>query len=226
MDANRITIGQNNANGGDAAVLVGNLNVTKEVRFNSSGSINFQSAAGNIIFQTPNFVGVPNLNVSGYVYMGPGQNFFFQGNRMFEYGSFTSGVTQSGSSAVSQSVQLTQDEVSSGVSLVSGTRITLNQAGTYTHTFSTQLLADTGADTVHIWWKKNGVNIPSSATRLALANNEENVMTVNLVDTAAGNDYYEVVWQTDNGDAVLLAEVATGNIPAVPSIIYTVCKVR
>jgi hypothetical protein len=154
-----------------------------------------------------------------------GSDFIFENHIMFNYGAYSSNITQSGSAGVSQSIQLTQDEAS-GVSVVSGTQITLANAGTYSQTFSAQVLADAGADTIYVWWKKNGVNIPSSATQLKLANNEENVMTVNLVDTAAASDYYELVWQSTNGDAVLHTEAASGNIPAIPSVIYTITQIR
>jgi hypothetical protein len=51
-------------------------------------------------------------------------------------------------------------------------------------------------------------------------------MTVNFVLPLAANDYFEVVWQNTNGDGVLLAENASGNIPAIPAVILTVSQVR
>jgi hypothetical protein len=51
-------------------------------------------------------------------------------------------------------------------------------------------------------------------------------MTVNILETASANDYYELVWQNLNGDGVLLGEPASGNIPAIPSVITTITQVR
>jgi hypothetical protein len=43
---------------------------------------------------------------------------------------------------------------------------------------------------------------------------------------AAASDYFELVWESANGDTVLLTEAAGGNYPAIPSIILTVTQVR
>jgi hypothetical protein len=159
-----------------------------------------------------------NLVVSGSLRVG--------GNLQFNGAQYSSLQTQSGSANVSQSVTYDTTGPQFGVSLVSGTQMTVANSGTYNVQFSAQLLADTGADTVHIWFKKNGTNIAGSASQLELGNNEENIMTINILDTAAANDYYEVCWQSLNGDAVLLYQAATGNIPSVPSIITTITQVR
>ena len=159
-----------------------------------------------------------NLTVSGSLRVG--------GNLQFNGAQYSSLQTQSGSANVSQSVTYDTTGPQFGVSLVSGTQMTVANSGTYNVQFSAQLLADTGADTVHIWFKKNGTNIAGSASQLELANNAENIMTINILDTAVANDYYEVCWQSTNGDAVLLYQAATGNIPSVPSIITTITQIR
>ena len=161
-----------------------------------------------------------NLRVTG------SGDFFIYGHKQFNGAQYSSTTTQSGSSAVSQSVTFNTPGVQYNVSLVDNTKITVANAGTYNIQFSAQILADTGADDVWIWFKKNGVNIANSATRLALSNNEEDVITVNILEEAAASDYFEIVWESANGDAVLLAEAASGNYPAIPSIIATVTQVR
>jgi hypothetical protein len=88
------------------------------------------------------------------------------------------------------------------------------------------LLADTGADDVYIWLKKNGTNVSSSAGHVVLANNAELIASWNYVVDAAASDYFEIAWQSTNGDAVILAENASGNVPSIPSIITTVTQVR
>jgi hypothetical protein len=148
------------------------------------------------------------------------------GNLQFNGAQYSSLQTLSGSANVSQSVYFDTTGPQFGVSLVDNTKLTVANSGTYNIQFSAQLLADTGADNTHIWFKKNGTNIAGSATQIALANNAENVITVNILDTAVSNDYYEIAWQSANGDAVLLYEAATGNIPSVPSVITTITQVR
>ena len=148
------------------------------------------------------------------------------GNLQFNGAQYSSLQTLSGSANVSQSVYFDTTGPQFGVSLVDNTKLTVTNSGTYNIQFSAQLLADTGADNTHIWFKKNGTNVAGSATQIALANNEENVVTVNILDTAVASDYYEIAWQNTNGDAVLLYEAATGNIPSVPSVITTITQVR
>jgi hypothetical protein len=141
-------------------------------------------------------------------------------------GAFFSTQTQSGSSAVSQSMTFNNTSVNEGVSVNSNTQLTVTNSGTYNIQFSAQLLADTGADTIYIWLKKNGSNVSNSATKLVLANNEGNVAAWNFVENANANDYFELCWESANGDAVLLAENSSGNVPSIPSVIATVTQVN
>jgi hypothetical protein len=148
------------------------------------------------------------------------------GNKQFNVGTFYDTTTQSGSAAVSQSINYNTTDISQGVSVTSGTRLTVANSGTYNIQFSAQLLADTGADNVWIWLKKNGTNVSDSAGKLTLDNNQALIATWNYVVNASASDYFEIVWQNANGDAVILAETASGNVPGIPSIITTVTQVR
>jgi len=128
---------------------------------------------------------------------------------------FWSTTTQSGSAGVSGSITFNNSGSVAGISLANNSRVTVSQAGTYNIQFSAQIETSAGADTVHIWFKKNGNNIVASASKAVLANNTAQIMTVNLFDEAVANDYYELGYQTLNGNATVLAEVASGNIPAI-----------
>jgi hypothetical protein len=153
-------------------------------------------------------------------------DFYAHDHKQFNVGAFQSNITQSGSANVSQSMNFETTDISKGVSIASNSRITLANAGTYNIQFSAQVLADTGADTVWIWLKKNGTNVSSTSTKLVLANNEANVAAWNFVVDAAAADYFELVWQSNGGHTKLLTEAAAGNYPAIPSIILTVTQVR
>ena len=117
-------------------------------------------------------------------------------------------------------------DISEGITIASNSRITLANSGTYNIQFSAQLLADTGSDTIWIWLKKNGTNVSNTATKLVLANNEASVAAWNFVVPASGGDYFELAWQSRDGHTLLSAATATGNIPAIPSVIVTVTQVR
>jgi hypothetical protein len=147
-------------------------------------------------------------------------------SRLLSEGQFLNTTTITGSAGVSASIAFNNSSSLSVISLVSGSRITVANAATYNIQFSVQLDAPTGADVVRIWFRKNGTNIPNSASKVSLANNASTITTVNIFDIAAANDYYEVVWQRDDDHAQLLGEAASGNYPAVPSIIVTINQVN
>jgi hypothetical protein len=182
---------------GSNTFVEGSLNVSGSSSF--TGSITIQSGSGDL---------------------------FVYGNKQFNVGAFQSNINQSGSANVSQSMAFEVTDISKGVSIASNSQITLANSGTYNIQFSAQILADTGADDVYIWLKKNGTNVTATAGHVVLANNEELIAAWNYVVEAVANDYYEIAWQNTNGDALLLAENASGNIPSIPSVILTVTQVR
>ena len=143
----------------------------------------------------------------------------------FNHGGFISTQNISGSAGVSGSVNFDSTNDLNNVSLVSNSRITVANAGTYNIQFSAQIDADDGAGTMYLWFKKNGINITDSATKVELSNNDASVMTVNILDTASDNDYYEIAYQNNNGKLKLKAVPAAGNIPSIPSVITTITQV-
>jgi len=168
------------------------------------------------------------LDVSGSVTIANsnGNDLYVHGHKQFNAGEFWSTITQSGSAGVSGSITFNTSGSVYGVSIVSSSQVTMANAGVYNIQFSAQIETSAGSDTAYIWFKKNGSNIADSATKVVLANNTSQVMTVNILDTSAANDYYELGYQFTNGNATILAEAASGNIPAIPSVILTVTQAR
>jgi hypothetical protein len=187
--------------------------------------LRIDSGSNTFVEGTLNVSGSTSTTGSITIQSGSG-DLFVHGNKQFNVGAFSSLVTQSGSANVSQSVTFDTTDKSDGVSVASNSQITFANSGTYSITFSAQILADGGQDTVRLWLKKNGTNVPNTTTKLIAKNGEETVMTVNYVVDAIANDYYEVVFETVSGDGTLLFEPASGNYPAVPSIILTAVQVR
>lgn len=103
-------------------------------------------------------------------------------------------------------------------------RIFVNQTGVYNFQFSAQLDKTGGsASAVYIWPRINGVNLPDSATKIVIDGpNSEIVAAWNFVLVLEANDYFELVWQSNDTDVVIPYVTASGNIPAIPSIILTV----
>lgn len=106
-------------------------------------------------------------------------------------------------------------------------KIYVANTGMYNIQFSAQLdKTGGGADTVYIWPRVNGQNLPNSATKVVIDGpNNEIVPAWNFfIDLKAG-DYFELAWQSNDTAVVILAEPASGNIPGIPSIILTMSYV-
>ena len=224
IDSGSNTFIEGTLNVSGSTSLTGSLTSNDDITLNGPSSkleltgIASQIKANNITGSWGQTNGLAALQLNGGLYAN--------GNLQFNVGAFQSGVSQSGSANVSQSMNFETTDISEGVTIVSNSQITLANSGTYNIQFSAQLLADAGADNVWIWLKKNGTNVPGTAGHVILANNDELIASWNYVVNAAASDYYELVWQSTAGDAILLAEPASGNIPSVPSVILTVTQVR
>lgn len=113
---------------------------------------------------------------------------------------------------------------------VPDTKIYFDNAGVYNIQFSLQLLNYTNAeDNVTVWFKKNGTDIPNSAS-IDQVNSKHGsvpgatIMALNYMDTFAANDYVELYWASGSGNTVL-ATYPPGTSPthpASPSMILTV----
>jgi hypothetical protein len=116
---------------------------------------------------------------------------------------------------------VTQQAVTRGVPT---SRIFVAQTGIYNFQFSAQLDKTGGsASAVYIWPRINGVNLPDSATKIVIDGpNNEIVAAWNFVLVMEANDYFELAWESSDTNVVIPYVAATGNIPAIPSIIMTV----
>lgn len=106
-------------------------------------------------------------------------------------------------------------------------RITVAEAGVYNFQFSAQLdKTGGGADSVYIWFRQNGIDIPNSATKVVISGpNSEVVPSWNYLVTMGAGDYFELVWSSADANVVLAAMAASAPVPEVPSIIMTVTHV-
>lgn len=103
-------------------------------------------------------------------------------------------------------------------------KIYVANTGVYNFQFSAQLDKSGGsASAVYIWPRINGVNLPDSATKIVIDGpNNEIVPAWNFVLVLKANDYFELAWQSSDTNVVIPYVTATGNIPAIPSIILSV----
>jgi hypothetical protein len=103
-------------------------------------------------------------------------------------------------------------------------KIIVANTGVYNFQFSAQLDKTGGsASAVYIWPRVNGVNLPDSATKIVIDGpNNEIVAAWNFVLVLKANDYFELAWESSDTNVVIPYVTATGNIPAIPSIILSV----
>jgi hypothetical protein len=216
-------------NGG--GFTVGQVNTPKIV--GQGGTL--QIVSDVLVFNDSGFGAPKNLGVSGSAFVSQslqvGGDLFVGGNKQFNVGAFTSNISQSGSANVSQSVNFEITDKSEGVSIVSGSRITIANSGTYNIQFSAQIdrVSGSGTDEVYFWLKKNGTNVANSAgveTISGAALAAKTLAAWNYVVDTVANDYYELVWESTDTNIHLTAITATGNIPAIPSVILTVTQAR
>jgi hypothetical protein len=146
------------------------------------------------------------------------------------YGSFYSTQDQTNAGATSvNKVTLNQTDLSSGVTVVSNSRITIANPGVYSIAFSAQLdKTDSGDDRVELWLCKNGNNVAWTNTETTLIGNQgKQVAAWNFFVNAAAGDYYEICWHSIDTGVFLNAVAAASNPtrPAIPSVIVTVNQV-
>lgn len=142
------------------------------------------------------------------------------------YGAFSDSTTQT-AAAINTAYSVTFDttDMSYGVSIgTPASRVYVDNPGVYNFQFSAQLDKTLGgAGLVFIWCRVNGVDVPRSAGRIRLKdNNSETLPAWNYVLEMNAGDYFELVWGVDDTSIELHASAASSPYPAVPSVILTV----
>lgn len=146
------------------------------------------------------------------------------------YSTQSQQLTTSGSA---QPVTFTDVWTQKGVSLVSGSQLVMEKAGTYQFSFVAQLTnAENAVHDSYFWIKYNGSNFPNSSTQMSLQprKNESTpsaqLLTVNIVGVAQNdNDYIELYW-TGDSDTIQLNETPSDGVkPETPSVIANIVRV-
>lgn len=103
-------------------------------------------------------------------------------------------------------------------------KIYVNDTGIYNFQFSAQLdKTGGGKASIWIWPRINGVNVPDSATKIVIQGSTDEVVPAwNFLLVMKAGDYFELAWQSNDTDVIVLAEAAASNYPGIPSIILTV----
>jgi hypothetical protein len=144
------------------------------------------------------------------------------------YGSFYDTTTQSAALAnTPYAMQLNTTAESNQIAIVSGSRITFRNRGTYNIQFSAQLDQTSGSShNIYIWFRKNGVDVPNSSSVVAVqGSTAELVAAWNFIATVLGGDYIQIMWAVSNTAVQIVSAPANAFSPAIPSVIATVVSV-
>jgi len=149
---------------------------------------------------------------------------------ILHYGAFSDTTTQT-IAAINTAYAMTFNttDAANGVSIGSPTsRIVVAEQGVYNVQFSAQLDKTSGAAAnIHIWLRKNGTNVPNTASKIAIqGTSAETVAAWNFIIQLEPTNYVELMWSSDDANVVLLAASATSVWPAIPSVICTVTQVN
>ena len=122
------------------------------------------------------------------------------------YGAFQDSTDQTAASTTAAyAVTFNTTDFSNGVTMASGSRITVADAGIWNLQFSIQLKNTTndGQD-VDIWFRKNGTNIDNSNSRFHLVARKGSgdpshiIAALNFFVSMNSHDYIEIMWRTEN----------------------------
>ena len=144
------------------------------------------------------------------------------------YGNFFDTTTQTiVGVSTHQPVRLNTTDLSNQVSIANSSHIVIANSGIYNIQFSLQVDKTTAAGAhIYIWLRKNGLNVPNSATELAVQGTLSEVVAAwNFVVQSESNDYYELMWSATDSHIRLKAVSANGVVPAIPSVIVSVVSV-
>jgi len=153
------------------------------------------------------------------------------------YGQFQSNADQTAAAIdTAYAVTYTQSDFTGGITLSSGSRLTVPSAGIYIVNFSIQFKNTTNdVQDVDIWLRKNGADIADTNSRFSLSprknagNPSHLIATTPIMVQLAANDYVQVMWHVTNTGvsiehfpAVTYSAGVTPAHPATPSAIVQV----
>jgi hypothetical protein len=147
------------------------------------------------------------------------------------YGAFQDSTNQTAASTTTAYVvTFNTTDFSNGVTMASGSRITVASSGIWNLQFSIQLKNTTSSgQDVDIWFRKNGTNIDNSNSRFhpparkGSGDPSHIIAALNFFVEMNESDYIEIMWRTENtGVSIEAFGTSTSPTrPAVPSAIAT-----
>ena len=142
------------------------------------------------------------------------------------YGTFYTNTTQTNPVAnTANFVTFTTTGEAFGIAIdgTFPTRINCRRGGIYSVSYSVQTDATGAATDIYIWLRKNGVDVPASASRYVVSSgSDERVATRTVFVIGNPGDYFQLVWASPSTNALLAAFAAAAPVPAIPSAVVSV----
>jgi len=146
-----------------------------------------------------------------------------------DYGSFDATVDQTlGATNTATAITLTNTLVSNGVTLTSGSRLNVAEAGYYQIDATIQLTSGSAsAKNIFFWLRKNGTNVAESTRAVTVDINSGYLpISLNYTISLAANDYVELYWASDDTNVTLDALAASAFAPSAPSVLVNVSQLQ
>jgi hypothetical protein len=141
----------------------------------------------------------------------------------FPYGAFSSYTSQSTTANTATLLTLSNTDFSNSVSLQTGSKMTVENAGIYNLQFSVQVQnLDNAPQDVYIWLRQNGTDIVGSTGVVGLlarknpGDPSHDIKGWNYFLSMNANDYVQIYWSTTDLDVTLPTYAASGT-PTKPS---------
>lgn len=173
-----------------------------------------------------------SLTLSSGSALNINDGFYVNGQKQFNYGQFYNTTTQSGSQNTARPITYNASASAVGVQVISGSRITVANAGLYNVQVIAQL-GNTSNTTIDfdLWFEYTGSNIPNSnsqvqLTKVASATGRQ-LASWNLLVPIQANDYVECYLNcsANTGQLQSVPIQANPTRPAVPSVKTTVTQI-
>ena len=150
-----------------------------------------------------------------------------------KYGAFSDTTTQTATANTATLITFNTTDYSNGVTVSSGNKLVVANAGTYNIQFSAQLEnTDTQLSDVSIWVRVNGVDVVGSTGYISVPNSHggtpgHSVNGWNYFLQLNANDYVQLVWSTTATTTSIkyYAPASTPTRPATLSVIATVNQI-
>ena len=141
----------------------------------------------------------------------------------FPYGAFSDFTDQTTTVNTATLMGLSVTDFSNGISLTTGSKITVAKPGIYNLQFSAQLQnLDNAPQDVFIWLKQNGTDIVGSTGLVGMPARKSagvpfhDIKGWNYYLSMNANDYVQIYWSTTNVDVTIQTYAASGT-PTKPS---------